>query len=71
MIKEPIRKRGYHRALKRGEVWAKIRKSMREMMCEINKEAFLEAIEPSPFLKMIGLSEQINPVKIEYGKPKS
>lgn len=33
----PIRKRGFHRALKRGEPWAHNEKGMREMMNSIMK----------------------------------
>lgn len=61
-MKEPIRKRGYHRALKRGEMWALLRKSMLDMMRKMTEDFF----KPSPFEKMweanaqmMGLSETI------------
>lgn len=33
----PIRKRGYHRALKRGEAWARQQKAMTDMMHDLDK----------------------------------
>jgi hypothetical protein len=53
----PIRKRGYHRALKRGEHWATYKKAVKDMMNDMARAMFEDMIKPSPFLKMIGLSE--------------
>lgn len=36
----PIRKRGYHRALKRGASWAIMQKMQRDMLNEIAKQMY-------------------------------
>jgi hypothetical protein len=51
---KPIRKRGYHRALKRGESWAVIKREMNAMWMN---DALQYAMTPSPFIKMIGIKD--------------
>lgn len=53
---EPKRKKGYYRALKRKEPWALVRQGMRE----IGLKAFQDMLKPSPFLKLIGIKEQLD-----------
>lgn len=52
----PIRKRGYHRALKRGETWAQMEKMSRDMMKTIAK-MYLPIVEDVLFGRMAGLRE--------------
>lgn len=40
----PIRKRGYHRALKRGEVWAHHQKTMNAMMNSLSRMFFDQTV---------------------------
>ncbi len=56
---EPKRKRAYFRALKRGEHWAIWKKTMNDFMNNCARAMFAEALVPSPFLKMLGLGEQM------------
>ena len=51
--RRPIRKRGFHRALKRGEFWAKIEQGTRNIMNSLARDMFREIPEPSPFLGML------------------
>lgn len=37
---EPIRKRAYHRALKRGAPWALVKKGMHDICRELTKQMF-------------------------------
>jgi hypothetical protein len=41
----PIRKRGYHRALKRGELWAVNQKAMLDMVNALTKQMYRDNIE--------------------------
>lgn len=50
----PIRKNGFHRALKRGEIWALMDQGMRNIMNKTFADMFREQIfEPSPFLGLL------------------
>jgi hypothetical protein len=52
-----IRKRGYHRALKRGEAWALNKKAFDQCIIDMNTEMYAKLVyEPNPFL---GLSQWI------------
>lgn len=63
--KEPIRKRGYYRALKAGKQWAVLKKSMIEIMNAMYRDLFNEIITPNPFMKMIGLKDMMEPMNIK------
>lgn len=63
--KEPIRKRGYYRALKAGKSWAVVKKGMNDMMNWIGKEMFNDMIKPNPFIKMIGLKDMLEPMEVK------
>ncbi len=52
-LKEPIRRRGYHRALKRGEAWALMRKGFEDITNKLMKDMIYKE---SPFTKLLGLS---------------
>lgn len=69
IIRDPIRKRAYHRALKRGEHWALFRQSWNNIVNWINSEMFKDVMYPN---KLLVLSQQLDTkesyeVKIEYG----
>jgi hypothetical protein len=51
--KESIRKRGYHRALKRGEFWAVLRKQADDCMKSIIKDLYEDLLKPSPLMQFI------------------
>lgn len=73
MFNEPIRKRGYYRALKANKPWATLRKAMNDTMNAINRQMFNEMIAPNPFIKMIGLKDMMEPMNIKIitgSKPK-
>ncbi len=63
----PIRKRGYHRALKRGDIWALNQKAALDMARSLNKMMWSHTIgllyQESPFNKMVGDG------RIKIGKP--
>ncbi len=50
---EPIRKRGYHRALKRKAPWALLKQSINGMLRDMSTQFFKEMLEPN---KLLGLS---------------
>lgn len=65
--KEPIRKRGYYRALKAGKPWATLKKTMRDLMADYAAEMF----KPNPLVEMLkleGLSASI-PIIYKGSKP--
>ncbi len=45
----PKRRRGYYRALKRGETWAKLQKAWRDSFNKVSTNIFYD----SPFLKLL------------------
>lgn len=51
----PIRKRGYHRALKRGELWALNEHMFKTIACDLNQQLFSPRA-PDIFIRMAGLS---------------
>ena len=53
---QPKRKRAYHRALKRGESWALMKKGLLDLGAKLAEDLF----KPSPFLKMIGLGKYLD-----------
>ncbi len=59
--KDPIRKRGYHRALKAGKLWAVLRKGMNDLNMDMVNRMF----EPNPFIKMIGLKDMLEPMEVK------
>jgi len=50
---EPIRKRGYYRALKRKAPWALLKQSIKGILRDMNASFFKEMLEPN---KLLGLS---------------
>lgn len=69
---KPIRKRGYHRALKRSEPWAISKKSWGDLLNKFSADMYAPAMSAyiltdNPFLKMQGLSSWLpsTPYKIE------
>lgn len=52
--KRPKRKRGFHRAVKRGETWATFEFQMKEIMNKLRR-SFYEGLiyEPDPFMKLL------------------
>lgn len=53
MLKEPIRKRGYYRALKRKEPWAVMKQCMTSMMNDFARSLYSDALKEHPLLKLI------------------
>lgn len=73
---KPIRKRGYHRALKRGEQWAVTKNAWGELLNKFCADFYAPAMSAyslteNPFLKMQGLSAWLPKdkydVRVEYG----
>lgn len=73
---KPIRKRGYHRALKRGEQWAVTKNAWGELLNKFCADFYAPAMSAyiltdTPFLKMQGLSQWLPStpykVEVEYG----
>jgi len=68
-----IRKRGYHRALKRGEAWAISRKTYEELVSDVLQQLYCPKLEEYIMTNnpLLGLSqwlpEEKYEVKIEYG----
>lgn len=56
---QPIRKRAFYRALKRGEAWAVIEQSSRDNMRRLAESLYADILAPNPFIKLIGISEAI------------
>lgn len=54
--KPGIRKRSYHRALKRNELWAVVMRTRKELTLKLLQDFFVDTTLP---LTMMGLSEQI------------
>lgn len=44
---DPIRKRAYHRGLKRGATWALMRKHIHDTMNDLNKQMLMNAVKLS------------------------
>lgn len=59
-MKRPIRKRGYYRALKRGELWAVVEARMRQLMDQVGKQFFeiYDPLKPTPFLEYLERSKR-------------
>lgn len=58
----PIRKRGYHRALKRGETWALVEKGHREMIAALNRiweRPLIDAAMSDNHAFYLGLSREL------------
>lgn len=52
----PVRKRGYHRALARGEVWALVEKGHREMLIKMQGyyyQAVVDSFAPIPLSRLL------------------
>ena len=61
--KEPIRRRGYYRALKANKSWALSRKAMND----ISNQMALEMFKPNPFLEMLKSEGLSKTIPIVYG----
>lgn len=49
----PIRKRGYHRALKRGESWAQLKKMMDDMGASLMRQMYSDMLKPSNLMGLL------------------
>lgn len=70
---EPIRKRGYYRALKRGETWAIMRKTTSDMVNNLCREFFTDYSDNwMKNYKFMGLKETLETryIPITYGNIK-
>jgi hypothetical protein len=74
----PIRKRGYHRALKSNKQWALTKKSWSDLLNNFCADMYAPTMQAyilteNPFLKTQGLSQWLpnepHNIKIEYGTP--
>lgn len=61
-----IRKRGYHRALKRGEMWALEKHAIQKYVQSYVDAFYNTVLKDNPFQKMVGLNEQIRYVPVVY-----
>lgn len=59
-IFRPKRKRAYHRALKRQEPRAVWEKHLKDHLNLVSEIIYARSLEPSPFLKMMGLKESLD-----------
>lgn len=49
----PIRKRGYHRAIKRGEPWALMDYQMKKCMKSLSESIYQDLFKDNPLLNLI------------------
>lgn len=65
ITKEPIRKRGYYRALKSGKQWALAKKAFNGMLEDMANSFYKDIMEPS---KLLGLNSWLANEALYYGK---
>lgn len=53
----PIRKRGFHRALKRNDAWAVHEQSWKSLLADTNKWMFSETLQANEMYVVCGLEE--------------
>lgn len=61
----PIRKRGYYRALKRGEHWAVLGENTAQLIRQVYGNIFDNVLKENPFLKLAGLSSWLPEDKLK------
>ncbi len=68
-VTKPIRKRGYHRALRRGESWALCEKAFRDIKRDINRQLYSELVyKDNPLMGLFEFLDSEKTVPIIYGK---